>query len=177
MRPHSAGRRATPVATMADAGTTSILIVDDLPEKLLVYRSILEELGQNLVFAGSGAEALRQVLKNDFAVILLDVNMPGMNGFEAANLIRKRSAPRTRQSFFLRPLPTKCKRRKVTPPAQSITFRRRWFPRFCARRCASSSNFSKCANKLPNRPRNKQNGPRPKNPHVDRRSWPRQAGR
>ncbi|MGC1273075.1 MAG: response regulator, partial [Planctomycetaceae bacterium] len=75
---------------MADDAKTSILIVDDLPEKILAYRSVLEELGQDLVTAGSGAEALKQVLKNDFAVILLDVNMPDMDGFETARLIRQR---------------------------------------------------------------------------------------
>jgi len=68
----------------------NILIVDDLPENQLVYRSILEESGQNLVTAHSGEEALKQVLKQEFAVILLDVNMPGMNGFEIATLIRNR---------------------------------------------------------------------------------------
>src|SRR6186997_3289999 len=69
---------------------TNILVVDDLPEKLLVYRTILGELGQNLITAGSGEEALRAVLSNDFAVILLDVNMPGMSGLETASLIRRR---------------------------------------------------------------------------------------
>src|SRR5438270_4094383 len=68
----------------------NILVVDDLPEKLLVVGSILEELGQNVVTARSGEEALRRVLERDFAVILLDVNMPGMDGFETAMLIRKR---------------------------------------------------------------------------------------
>jgi signal transduction histidine kinase/DNA-binding response OmpR family regulator len=68
----------------------NILIVDDLPEKLLVLESILEELGENVVKASSGAEALRLVLAHDFAVILLDVYMPGMNGFETAALIRQR---------------------------------------------------------------------------------------
>ncbi|MGH6611829.1 MAG: hybrid sensor histidine kinase/response regulator, partial [Burkholderiaceae bacterium] len=67
----------------------SILIVDDLPEQLLVLQSILEGLGQNLVFAQSGREALREVLKREFAVILLDVNMPDMDGLETAALIRK----------------------------------------------------------------------------------------
>jgi PAS domain S-box-containing protein len=67
-----------------------ILIVDDLPEKLLVYETILEELGEELVMARSGPEALRHVLKHDFAVILLDVNMPDMDGFETAALIRGR---------------------------------------------------------------------------------------
>ncbi len=68
----------------------NILIVDDLPEKLLALETILEELGQNVVKANSGLEALRLVLAADFAVILLDVNMPGMTGFETAALIRQR---------------------------------------------------------------------------------------
>ena len=68
----------------------NILIVDDLPEKLLVLESILEDLGENVIKANSGAEALRLVLANDFAVILLDVYMPGVNGFETAALIRQR---------------------------------------------------------------------------------------
>jgi signal transduction histidine kinase len=67
-----------------------ILVVDDLPEKLLVYQAILEELGQELVLARSGEEALKEVLHQEFAVILLDVNMPGLDGFETASLIRRR---------------------------------------------------------------------------------------
>ncbi|MGH6648893.1 ATP-binding response regulator [Aquabacterium sp.] len=72
----------------------NILIVDDLPEKLLVFRTVLEEMGQNLVFVRSGSEALKEVLKREFAVILLDVNMPDIDGLETAQLIRnyKRSA-------------------------------------------------------------------------------------
>ena len=69
--------------------TASILVVDDLPEKLLVFGTVLEELGQNLVFVRSGSEALREVLKREFAVILLDVNMPDIDGFETAALIRQ----------------------------------------------------------------------------------------
>jgi signal transduction histidine kinase len=68
----------------------NILVVDDLPEKLLVIESVLAELGENLVFARSGTEALQQVLQGEFAVILLDVLMPDMDGFETATLIRKR---------------------------------------------------------------------------------------
>ena len=77
---------------MKDAA--SILLVDDRPDKHVVYRAILEELGQRLVSATSGEQALKEVLKTDFAVILLDVNMPGMDGLETAELIRgrKRSA-------------------------------------------------------------------------------------
>src|SRR5256712_9289674 len=67
-----------------------ILIVDDRPDKLLVYGTILDDLGQNLFTAASGAQALKQVLERDFAVILLDVNMPGMDGLETAALIRRR---------------------------------------------------------------------------------------
>jgi signal transduction histidine kinase/DNA-binding response OmpR family regulator len=72
------------------ADKINILIVDDLPGNLLVLGSILEELGENVLTASSGAEALRRVLEQDFAVILLDVNMPGMDGFETAALIRQR---------------------------------------------------------------------------------------
>jgi signal transduction histidine kinase len=72
----------------------NILIVDDLPEKLLAFRTMLEELGENLVMARSGSEALAEVLKREFAVILLDLNMPDIDGLETAALIRdyKRSA-------------------------------------------------------------------------------------
>ncbi len=73
-----------------DDEPTNILVVDDLPEKLLAYQTILEELGQNLVMVGSGEDALRAVLRQDFAVILLDVNMPRMSGLETAAIIRKR---------------------------------------------------------------------------------------
>jgi signal transduction histidine kinase/DNA-binding response OmpR family regulator len=68
----------------------SILLVDDRPEKLLALEAVLEDLGQIIVRAYSGREALRQVLTHEFAVILLDVNMPGMDGFETAELIRQR---------------------------------------------------------------------------------------
>ena len=68
----------------------NILIVDDRSDKLLVYRTILEDLDQNLFTVASGEQALKQVLERDFAVILLDVNMPGMDGLETAALIRKR---------------------------------------------------------------------------------------
>ena len=71
------------------ADRVDILVVDDLPEKLLVFETVLGELNQNIVFARSGADALRQILKRDFAVILLDVNMPDMDGFETATLIRR----------------------------------------------------------------------------------------
>ncbi|HXG13045.1 MAG TPA: response regulator [Gemmataceae bacterium] len=68
----------------------NILIVDDIPDKLLSLQAVLEGLGQNIVTAGSGREALRKLTEQDFAVILLDVNMPDMDGFETAALIRQR---------------------------------------------------------------------------------------
>ena len=75
---------------MIESGKTKILVVDDRPDKLLVFRTILEELGQNIVTAGSGEEALKLVLEHEFAVILLDVNMPGIDGLETAAMIRAR---------------------------------------------------------------------------------------
>lgn len=75
---------------MPDSPNIKILVVDDLPEKLLVYRSILEHPSVELVLARSGADALRHLLHHDFAVILLDVNMPGMDGYETASIIRTR---------------------------------------------------------------------------------------
>src|SRR5438874_4301311 len=68
----------------------NILLVDDRPEKLLALEAVLGPLNQNLVRARSGKEALRHLLRDQFAVILLDVAMPGMDGFETASLIRQR---------------------------------------------------------------------------------------
>lgn len=68
----------------------NILLVDDQPGKLTAHESILTALGENIVRASSGSEALQCLLRQDFAVILLDVNMPGMDGFETAELIRQR---------------------------------------------------------------------------------------
>jgi signal transduction histidine kinase len=65
----------------------NILLVDDQPARLLSYESILSELGQNLITANSGVQALERLMKDDFAVVLLDVNMPGMDGFETAAMI------------------------------------------------------------------------------------------
>src|SRR5947208_16856736 len=67
----------------------NLLVVDDLSEKRLVFRTILEELNQSLVTVRSGSDALREVLTREFAVILLDVNMPDIDGLETAKLIRK----------------------------------------------------------------------------------------
>lgn len=79
----------------------NILLVDDYPENLLALEAILEDLGQNLVKASSGEEALRHLLKNDFAVILLDVKMPSMDGFETAYYIRQRERSQHTPIIFL----------------------------------------------------------------------------
>ena len=68
----------------------NILIVDDRPDKLLVFQAVLEDLHQTIHTASSGDDALRAVLQHDYAVILLDVNMPGLDGLETAALIRRR---------------------------------------------------------------------------------------
>src|SRR5215467_2629305 len=72
-----------------------ILLVDDTPENLVSLEAALSGLGEELVMAHSGKEALRRLLEDDFAAILLDVRMPEMDGFETAELIRSR--PRSRQ--------------------------------------------------------------------------------
>ncbi len=67
----------------------NILMVDDQPAKLLSYEAILAELGENLIKAGSGREALEVLLKHEVAVVLMDVSMPEMDGFEMAEIIRQ----------------------------------------------------------------------------------------
>lgn len=67
-----------------------LLLVDDKPQNLFALEAILEPLGQTVIRASSGQEALKQILKHDFAVILMDVQMPGMDGFETAALIKQR---------------------------------------------------------------------------------------
>jgi signal transduction histidine kinase len=75
-----------------DAGDwkADVLLVDDEPKNLMALQALLEPLGQNLIPARSGLEALRLVLQHNFAVIVLDVRMPEMDGFETARLIRER---------------------------------------------------------------------------------------
>jgi two-component sensor histidine kinase len=86
---------------MSNAQRVDILVVDDLPEKHLTYEVILEDLGQNIVPVTSGEEALQLLLEREFAVILLDVNMPGMSGLETAALIRQRRKSRHTPIIFV----------------------------------------------------------------------------
>jgi PAS domain S-box-containing protein len=74
---------------MGENGKVNILLVDDQPAKLLTYEAILSDLGENLIKASSGTEALRYLLKTDVAVVLMDVSMPELDGFELAAIIRQ----------------------------------------------------------------------------------------
>src|ERR1700758_333369 len=71
----------------ASSQKVNILLVDDQPAKLLSYEAILGELGENLVKVNSGTEALEFLLKNNVAVVLTDVSMPGIDGFELAQMM------------------------------------------------------------------------------------------
>jgi signal transduction histidine kinase len=81
--------------------SVDILLVDDQPENLLALESVLDDSGYNLVKAHSGIEALRCLLKRDFAVIVLDVQMPGMDGFETAQWIKSREKTKTIPIIFI----------------------------------------------------------------------------
>ena len=81
--------------------TSDILLVDDDPRNLYALSAVLECLPVSILLADSGEEALRRVLERDFAAILLDVRMPGIDGFETAALIRARERSRHVPIFFL----------------------------------------------------------------------------
>src|ERR1700731_394413 len=74
---------------MSEQEKVNILMVDDQPSKLLTYEAILSVLGENLIKALSGKEALDHLLKTDIAVVLMDVSMPELDGFELADMIRQ----------------------------------------------------------------------------------------
>ena len=80
---------------------SSILLVDDSPANLLSLRAILDDLGQHLVEARSGEEALERLKADDYAVILLDVLMPGLGDFETAKAIRNQERSRHTPIIFL----------------------------------------------------------------------------
>jgi signal transduction histidine kinase len=96
-QPEQDGRRNT----QAGAKRVKILLVDDQPENLFSAEAVLESLGEEIVKADSGRDALRRLLDDDFAVILLDVMMPDMDGFETASLIRQRERSRLTPIIFL----------------------------------------------------------------------------
>ena len=80
---------AAAIAAVEGHAPVNILLVDDQPGRLLTYRTILEPLGERLVEASSGEQALKLLMEEEFALILLDINMPGMDGFETASLIHQ----------------------------------------------------------------------------------------
>ena len=94
---------------MADDGSlhslvttpVNILLVDDRPENLTALQAVLEDLGQNLVLATEGRQALRLLLEREFAVILLDVQMPDLDGIATASLIRERAATQHTPIIFI----------------------------------------------------------------------------
>src|SRR3977135_1500915 len=79
---------ASPVGGVMIKDPINILLVDDQPAKLLSYEAILQDLGENLITAGSAREALEQLLKTDIAIVIIDVCMPELDGFELAGMIR-----------------------------------------------------------------------------------------
>ena len=98
---HGQPSRTPPPPTCDESPVCNILIVDDEPSNLLALEAILEPLGQRLVRATSGVEALRHALKTEFCVVLLDVQMPEMDGIETAELLRKRPKTRDVPVIFL----------------------------------------------------------------------------
>src|SRR5262252_7910439 len=91
----------TPPRIETSEEKVKILLVDDQPDNLLSAEAVLESLGEEIVKAESGREALLRLLDHDFAVILLDVMMPDMDGFETAALIRQRERSRHTPIIFL----------------------------------------------------------------------------
>ena len=88
------------VPTRLPSDRARVLLVDDDERNLLAVQSVLEDLGE-VVLARSGEEALRHLLKGEFAVILLDVYMPGMDGYETAQIIRNREQTKGIPIVFL----------------------------------------------------------------------------
>ena len=81
------------------ADPVNILLVDDQPAKLLTYEAMLDQLGANLIKASSGREALEQLLKQEITLVLMDVSMPDLDGFELAEIIREH--PRFRKTAII----------------------------------------------------------------------------
>jgi CheY-like chemotaxis protein len=88
-------------APVTDDDVASVLLVDDQPAKLLTYQVILGKLDVRLVTAGSAREALDRLLRGDFAVVLIDVCMPELDGFELAALIREHPRFRSTAVIFV----------------------------------------------------------------------------
>ncbi|TDR45951.1 signal transduction histidine kinase [Tahibacter aquaticus] len=90
-----------PHTTPPEQGKVNILLVDDQPSRLLSYEAVLAQLGENLITAHSGEDALKRLMEAEYAVILLDVSMPGMDGFETAELIHQHPRFETTPIIFV----------------------------------------------------------------------------
>src|SRR5258708_23725166 len=88
-------------ASHRGAGMPDILLVDDKPKNLFAVAEMLDSLGENIVQATSGVDALRCLLRRDFAIVLVDVQMPDMDGYELAALIRERERSRDMPVIFI----------------------------------------------------------------------------
>ena len=84
----------------AEKEKVNILLVDDRNENLVAFETVLSSLGQDIVLAHSGAEALEKAFRKTFAVIVMDVRMPIMGGFQTATILRKREAYRVTPIIF-----------------------------------------------------------------------------
>ena len=123
---------------MSEQEKVNILMVDDQPGKLLSYEAILNELGENLIKANSGREALDHLLKTDIAVVLMDVSMPELDGFELADMIRQHPRFQKTAIIFISAVHlTDLDRLKGTNAGQWIIFPFRSFPNCCERKSAS----------------------------------------
>src|SRR6476620_410968 len=103
MRPDMAGDLAPsgPAGLLPPQLKANVLLVDDQPANLLVLQLALDDLGENLVQARTGGEAVCRAQEMDFAVVLLDVQMPGLDGFETARLIRETQNSRQTPIIFI----------------------------------------------------------------------------
>src|SRR5690606_16646648 len=88
-------------ASMSDIAAINLLLVDDRPENLLALTAIIERDDYNLVTAASGEEALLLIMKYEFAVILMDVQMPGIDGYETARIIKAREKTKNIPIIFI----------------------------------------------------------------------------
>jgi CheY-like chemotaxis protein len=113
----------------------NILVVDDQPAKLLSYEVILSDIGENLIKASSGREALEHLLKSNIAVVLMDVCMPELDGFELAAMLREHPRFAKTAIIFISAIHlTDMDCCAATKWVRSTMFRSRSFPRCCARR-------------------------------------------
>ena len=106
---------------MSPRRAASVLLVDDQPENLLALEAVLKPLGLRTVRATSGEQALRRLLDEDFAAILLDVRMPDMDGFETAELVRARPASHSTPILFVTAFPERLLTGEALEPAFVVT--------------------------------------------------------